>query len=60
MGVVLCRFDAKSVSAGILGSGHTAGKHLCPIDPKSAVAWLTAGESAVVCLVFAQTEGKWQ
>ena len=23
MGVVLCRFDAKSVSAGILGSGHT-------------------------------------
>ena len=34
--------------------------HLCPIGAKSTVAWLTAEESAVVCLEFAQTEVKWQ
>ena len=30
--------------------------HVTPIDPKSALVRLTAGESAVVCLGFAQTE----
>ena len=34
----------------------TTGHHLCLIDPKSALAWITAGKSAVVCLEFALTE----
>ena len=41
----------------VLNTGGQPESHMSTDGTKSALAWLTAGTSAVVCLGFAQTAG---